>query len=233
MATVDAAARARLAEDGYLVVPGLLDPERDLAPLRVEYEALLDTVAVQLASEGVVSSVHPDLPFGERFQALVRETEGTLANHLDICLPQKGVTTDTPVHCGPAAFGLLTNPRLLDAVEVMVGPRDLLQPDPTRADQASRRVSRGSCYDCRRNRPDCLAPGPGDDHAGSGRQPDSDGVAADHRSYPRKRLPAGRAGQSPAGSRDALSRSTIELQPPGDTRTTGRRPSRRAGDGTR
>ena len=47
---------------------------------------------------------------------------GTLINHLDICLPQKGITDDTPVHCGPAAFGLLTNPRLLDVVEAIIGP---------------------------------------------------------------------------------------------------------------
>ena len=39
-----------------------------------------------------------------------------------ICLPQKGVAPETLVHCGPAAFGLLTNPRLLDAVEAIVGP---------------------------------------------------------------------------------------------------------------
>ena len=121
MATVDEGARAHLAEHGYLVVPGLLDTDRDLAPLRAEYDALLDAVAVRLESQGVVSSAHAELPFGERFQALVREMGGTLANHLDICLPQKGVTTDTPVHCGPATFGLLTNPRLLDAVEVLVG----------------------------------------------------------------------------------------------------------------
>ncbi len=122
MTTVDEAARASLTENGYLVLRGLLDPERDLAPLRVEYEALLDAVAAQLESQRSVSSAHADLPFGERFCALVREMGGTLANHLDICLPQKGVTADTPVHCGPAAFGLLTNPRLLNAVEAIVGP---------------------------------------------------------------------------------------------------------------
>ena len=115
-------ARARFTEDGYLVLRGLLDPERDLSPLRVEYESLLDAVASRLQADGVVSSDHADLPFGQRFCALVKEMGGTLINHLDICLPQKGVTADTPVHCGPAVFGLITNPRLLDAVEAIVGP---------------------------------------------------------------------------------------------------------------
>lgn len=122
MAIVDAAAHQRMAEDGYLVLRGLLDPEHDLGQLRVEYQSLLDQVATRLQSEGVVTSAYADLPLGQRFCALVTEMGGTLANYLDICLPQRGVTTETPVHCGPAAFGLLTNPRLLDAVESMVGP---------------------------------------------------------------------------------------------------------------
>ena len=122
MATVDERARARFDEDGYLVLKGLLDPERDLAPLRAEYELLLDAVADRLHADAVVSSKYADLPFGQRFCALTREMGGALHNHLDICLPQKGITADTPVHCGPGVFGLLTNPRLLDAAEAIVGP---------------------------------------------------------------------------------------------------------------
>ena len=128
MTTVDEAARARFAEDGYVVLRGLLDPKRDLTPLRAEYESLLDEVAAQLKCDGVVSSTYADLPFGERFCALVGEMGSALMNHLDICLPQKGVTADTPVHCGPGAFGLLTNPRLLDAVEAIVGPEIYANP---------------------------------------------------------------------------------------------------------
>ena len=119
MAIIDDSTRARFVEDGYLVLRGLLDPERDLTPLRVEYEALLDATAVRLQTNGVVSSTYADLPFDQRFCALVREMGGTLMNHLDISLPQKG---GAPVHCGPGAFGLITNSRLLDAVEMLVGP---------------------------------------------------------------------------------------------------------------
>lgn len=43
-------------------------------------------------------------------------------SHFDISLPDKGVTEQTPIHLGPGAFGLLTNCRLLDAVEQIVGP---------------------------------------------------------------------------------------------------------------
>ena len=122
MAIVNEGTRARFAGDGFLILRGLLDPERDLAPLRLEYESLLDTVADRLHSAGAVVSTHADMPFGQRFCALAREMGGTLQKYLDICLPQQGITVDTPVHCGPSIFGLLTNPRLLAAVEAFVGP---------------------------------------------------------------------------------------------------------------
>lgn len=126
--SVDDAALTRLDDDGYLVLRGLLDPERDLAPLRREYESLLNEVATRLLLNGTVSSSYSDLPFDQRFCALVKETGGTLINHLDICLPQKGIASDSPVHCGPAVFGLITNPRLLDAVEAIVGPEIYANP---------------------------------------------------------------------------------------------------------
>ena len=120
---VDDNARARFDADGYLVLRGLLDPEHDLSPLRVEYDTLLDAVATRLHDDGIISSTRAELPFGRRYCALVREMGGSLMHrHMDISLPQKGVASDTPVHCGPATFGLLTNPRLLDAVEAIIGP---------------------------------------------------------------------------------------------------------------
>ena len=125
---LDAAARDRLAEDGYLVLPGLLDRERDLGPLRSEYHSLLDAVARRLHAEGAVTSSYADLPFDRRFCALVGEMGGALMNHMDICLPQRDIDANSQVHCGPAAFGLLTNPRLLDAVEQIVGPEIYANP---------------------------------------------------------------------------------------------------------
>ena len=78
MVIVDETDQARFAKDGYLVLSGLLDPERDLSPLQAEYESLLDVVAARLQTDGVVSSTHAGLPFGPRFCALVREMGGTL-----------------------------------------------------------------------------------------------------------------------------------------------------------
>jgi hypothetical protein len=41
--------------------------------------------------------------------------------HFDISLPFAGVSEETPIHLGPATFGLLTSPSLLDLVEQFIG----------------------------------------------------------------------------------------------------------------
>lgn len=109
-------------EQGYLLVRGLLDPARDLGPLIREYETVLDDAVVDLARLGAIAQDHADLPFGERVARVFEESDGALNKYLDITLPQKGISTSTPMHCGPAVFGLLRHPKLLDAVERFIGP---------------------------------------------------------------------------------------------------------------
>jgi phytanoyl-CoA hydroxylase len=112
----------RFQAEGYLVVPGVLDPVEDLDPVVREYEALLDDLCGRLHAEGKLPSVYRDLPFGHRLTRVLNEADTDYSRHFDIALPLSGVTEQTPMHLGPAVFGLLTNPRLLDAVEQIVGP---------------------------------------------------------------------------------------------------------------
>ena len=112
----------RFREDGYLHVPGLLDPDADLVPLRTEYADTLDRAARDLVKRGEVASARDDLPFDNRLGHLMEESNGALNAYLDIALPQKGVRLDTPMHAGPATFALLRHPHILDAVEAFIGP---------------------------------------------------------------------------------------------------------------
>lgn len=118
----------QLDERGYVVVEGVLDPERDLRPVLDEYEGVLDRVAQQLLEEGRVAGTHAGLPFGERLIRLSRESGRSLSRYFDISLPQSGIRTDTPIHLGPACFRLLTNPRLLDLAEQILGPEISVSP---------------------------------------------------------------------------------------------------------
>lgn len=113
----------RFNEVGYLVVEDVLDPESDLAPVIQEYGQLLDDLSTRWKSEGKLPETFADLPFPQRFARIVQEAKDlNEISHFDISLPDKGVTEQTPIHLGPGAFGLLTNRRLLDAVEQIVGP---------------------------------------------------------------------------------------------------------------
>lgn len=114
--------RRQLAEMGYLVVEDVLDPYHDVSPLMAEYETVLDALAGSLHAEGAIASPHKALPFPDRLIQVCVESGRTFAQHFDCSLPQSGVRQTTPMHVGPAVFGVLTHPRLLDLVEGVVGP---------------------------------------------------------------------------------------------------------------
>jgi len=113
----------RFMDEGYLVVEDALDPTTDLDPVIDEYEALLDELAERWVSEGRLPSTFRDLPFAQRFARVVSEAPRDLnvMSYFDISLPFEGVTESTPIHLGRQTFGLLTNPRLLDVVEQVIG----------------------------------------------------------------------------------------------------------------
>src|SRR5438477_8254580 len=96
-------------EQGFLVVDDVLDPERDLDPVVSEYEDLLDTLVAGWHADGLLPSTFSELPFAQRFARVLVEAPRDLnvISHFDISLPFEGVTAKTPIHLGPATFGLL------------------------------------------------------------------------------------------------------------------------------
>jgi len=115
-------------EEGYLVVEDLLDVERDLDPVVREYQEVLEREIGRWHTQGKLTSTFDDLPFAERLAAFLNETGRAGYQAFDISLPFAGVTEETPIHLGPATFALLTSPRLIDAVEQIVGPEVLSNP---------------------------------------------------------------------------------------------------------
>jgi hypothetical protein len=114
---------AHYEEHGYVIVEGLLDPDVDLRPVVDEYAGVVDRLAKSWLEEGRITAYDCGQPLADRLLHLLDETEGSCFQHLDISLPlDNDIREDTPMHLGPAVFGLLRNPRLLDAVESFVGP---------------------------------------------------------------------------------------------------------------
>lgn len=122
MRVLTAEQREQFDVEGYLLVEGLFDPERDIRPVLDEYNDVLDGLARDLVAEGQLVSTHADLPFAERLVAICEESGRNFPQEFDFSLPQSGIRTDTPIHVGPAVFDMLANPRLLDLVEDLIGP---------------------------------------------------------------------------------------------------------------
>jgi ectoine hydroxylase-related dioxygenase (phytanoyl-CoA dioxygenase family) len=128
MAALSAEQRDALTTEGYVIVDGVLDPARDIAPLLAEYAEVLDRVAQAFHDEGIIREMHRDLPFTERLTRVCRESGRSLSPYFDFSLPQTQVRADTPIHLGPAVFGILTHPSLLDLVESAIGPEIFSNP---------------------------------------------------------------------------------------------------------
>ena len=147
MPTLSPAQLSTFATEGYLVVEDVLDPTRDLQPLWDEYAAVLDGLATTLHRDGVISSPYRDLSFCDRLIQVCVESGRNFPQHFDLSLPQTGVERETPLHVGPAVFGLLRNSHLLDVVEDICGPEIYSNPvQHIRMKLPKRAVAAGSTH---------------------------------------------------------------------------------------
>jgi hypothetical protein len=82
---LDAFQVRRFEEQGFLVVPGLLDPKAELAALDVAYQDLIETLAlIHFAEAGVPAPpAFRERPLGERFALLQGASGGHAVEHLD------------------------------------------------------------------------------------------------------------------------------------------------------
>jgi len=109
-------------ENGYLIVEDVIDVD-SLDKLWQEYSTKLDDVAKSLKTSGKLSSEFENLPFDERYVAMMAESSEVF-QHLEISYPllNENFPSDVPIHCGEATFEMITNSRLLDVVESILGP---------------------------------------------------------------------------------------------------------------
>ncbi len=122
MAALTAERKEHFDEYGFVHVEDVFDPERDIDPVIDEYAGVLNALADRLLAEGKISSDYSELPFGDRVTKIYGESKEIHNQHFDFSLPQNGVKPDTPFWAGPAIFGALTAPGVLDAAESIVGP---------------------------------------------------------------------------------------------------------------
>lgn len=119
----------RFGDDGYLVVEDVLS-ESVLADIRAEYERILERACSDLAERGFLRPLRA-ATFSRRYIEAMEQLDDMylLYQHLDISLPLlSDLPEDVTLNTGPAVFGLLTHPGLLDIAESVIGPEIFCNP---------------------------------------------------------------------------------------------------------
>lgn len=108
-------------KNGYLVIEDILDQQTVLDPVRFEYSQLLDGLIAGWMEAGQINRVPTDHDFFAKLNYCYQRGCDWF-QPMDISLPGDVIHPDTPMHFGPAVFKLLTDKRLLDVVEDLIGP---------------------------------------------------------------------------------------------------------------
>ena len=126
--TVSPECQESFADQGYLVVRGLLDVERDIEPFKDAYVRYLDGLA-----DILMGDTKPDLagdfsalPFAKRLALLLGVSGTEVLSHMDpalsVTLNETRWRPDLPSAQIPELFRLIRNESLLDALECLIGP---------------------------------------------------------------------------------------------------------------
>jgi phytanoyl-CoA hydroxylase len=106
--------------NGYLVVDDVLDQTSVLDPIRQEYSDILDKLYAKWFADGQVTQPPEGMDFVQKLAHSYAQGCDWF-QPMDISLPGDRITETTPMHAGSAVFDMLTNPRLLDLVEDLIG----------------------------------------------------------------------------------------------------------------
>jgi hypothetical protein len=118
----------QFAEQGYLVVRGLLNIKETIDPFKEAYIGYLDTLAEIFLrrTSPVLLAEYPGRSFPERFAILLGVSGGRVLQHLDPSLrvlePDYLLQKDRPSAQRPELFNLMRNDFLLATLEGLLGP---------------------------------------------------------------------------------------------------------------
>ncbi|MFT4730222.1 MAG: phytanoyl-CoA hydroxylase [Granulosicoccus sp.] len=107
-------------EQGYLVVPNLLDSGL-LDDIKNEYTEKLRSLCVAWSSTGKLATDVLDMNFDAQLQAVI-DAGLDYFQPLDISWPISEFPDNTPIHLGENVFRMIRNERTLDIIESLIGP---------------------------------------------------------------------------------------------------------------
>ena len=128
MLLTETRAAEQLREEGYTVLRGVLDVEKDIQPLIDEYGVVLDGLIERLYAEGKIGHKYAGLDTLNRLSAFVADTGDDFFGNLTIYLSFNDPAKKRPMYLHPQMFNLLRSPRLLDAIEQFIGDEIAVSP---------------------------------------------------------------------------------------------------------
>ena len=117
-----------LKQQGFTVLQKVLDVKQDIHPVIEECGSILNWLINRLYKEQKIVHNYLDLPIPDRFSAFFADTGDKYFQYFSLLLPVNDYPDDTPLYLGPAMFRLMRSPRLLDALEVFIGPEIAVNP---------------------------------------------------------------------------------------------------------
>ena len=117
-----------LAERGYAVIGGVLDPATVLDPILDAMARRLGSWARKQVSREMLPRTFEAWSLEHRLIEFVRRGIPGVAQALDISLPQGGIRSDTPMLLAEEIFALLSAPPLLDILQPLLGEEIWLSP---------------------------------------------------------------------------------------------------------
>lgn len=106
--------------EGFLVVENIISDDL-LEAIKAEYKTLMDQLYETWQKKGWVKPLNKEAGFWEKLDQAYIATDFDWYQPLDISLPHDDITLNTPFHIGPSVFNMMTNKRLLDVVEAILG----------------------------------------------------------------------------------------------------------------
>jgi len=111
------AQRRQYDEAGYIVLPELITLE-ELQPIKDSLSEKVETIAAELLEKGLIDDTYPDAPFETRLGLLFSELSDREFNSFGRSWRERR----------PGFYDLMSNRKILDAVESLIGPEIFANP---------------------------------------------------------------------------------------------------------
>jgi phytanoyl-CoA hydroxylase len=121
--------RARFEQDGYAIIPQILDPAVHLDPLVREFTQIIDNLRAANLPFAQYKELGSSASFDARIKQLLSNSGQLFIQDLNISCPAKpGLPADTPIALLESVYRLLTSAEVLDLVSCIVGDEIVANP---------------------------------------------------------------------------------------------------------